>query len=323
MVSSQPQEGRSLFVLGGTGFIGTGLVREAVAAGWTVKALARSSESARALEQLGAEPVEARVDDSETWIAAASGATAVIDLVQPSFPNRLTDRAVRRLAEERLALTRSVVAGLKTLPEETRPLLFCISGVDDLTRTADGAVSERSPVRGEPTGLAQIGVPVRNLVEQSGLDTVVVYFGVMVYGAGKVYRDVIVNGLRKRRARVLGPGTNRLPLTHVTDAARAVVHIAGMPRDQVAGRVFVAADGAGTTQRDLFDVTADGMGLKRPGSVPVWLAAAVAGGAGVASLVFDCDVDNSALRATGFDFRYPSLHDGVPQALAELGVTGS
>jgi nucleoside-diphosphate-sugar epimerase len=319
MVTSDPPEGRSLFVLGGSGFIGKVLVSEALAAGWTVKALARSSESARALEQLGAEPVNARVDDPDTWIPAASGATALIDLVQPSFPNRLTDRAVRRLAEQRLAITRSVVAGLKTLPAETRPLLFCISGVDDLTPAGDGAVSERSPVRGEPTGLAQIGAPVRSLVDGSGLETVVVYFGAMVYGAGKVYRDVIVKGLRKRRARVLGPGTNRLPLTHVTDAARALVHLAGLPREQVSGRVWVAADGAGTTQRDLFDVTADGMGLKRPGSIPVWVAAAVAGGAGVASLVFDCAVDNSALRATGFDFRYPSLHDGVPQALAELG----
>jgi 2-alkyl-3-oxoalkanoate reductase len=297
---------KTLFVLGGTGFIGSALVTEAVGSGWTVKGLARSSESARALERLGAEPVEARVEDVDKWIPAASGATALIDLVQPAFPARLTDRAVKRLTEQRLAVTRNVVAGLSSLPPDARPLLFFISGVDDLAS--------------EPTGLAHIGVTVRGAVEESGLDCVAVYFGAMVYGPGKVYRDVIVEGLRKKRARVLGPGSNRLPLTHVTDAARVLVHIAGLPREQTAGHAFVAADGSGTTQRDLFDVTADGMGIKRPGSVPAWLAGLIAGKAGVASLTFDSDIDNSDLTSTGFEFRYPSLHDGVPSALEELGV---
>src|SRR4051812_35786252 len=108
MSSPQTPASRSLFVLGGTGFIGKALVSEALVAGWQVKALARSAASARTLEELGAEVVEGRVDQPETWVASARGATAVIDLVQPSFPNRLTDRAVKRIVDERLAISRSV-----------------------------------------------------------------------------------------------------------------------------------------------------------------------------------------------------------------------
>src|SRR4051794_20216610 len=126
---------RSLFVLGGTGFIGKTLITEALAAGWRVRALARSSASAAAIAELGAEPVEGSVDDVEAWIGAACGATALIDLVQPSFPARITDRAAKRIREERLSISRAVIEGLKSLPAEERPLLFCVSGVDDL----DGA----------------------------------------------------------------------------------------------------------------------------------------------------------------------------------------
>src|SRR4051794_10726142 len=126
MSSTQTPENRSLFVLGGTGFIGKALVSEAVAAGWQVRALARSGESARTLAELGAEPVEGSVDDTKTWVDAARGATALIDLVQPSFPNRLTDRAAKRITEQRLAITGSVIAGLKSLAPEDRPVLFCI-----------------------------------------------------------------------------------------------------------------------------------------------------------------------------------------------------
>jgi uncharacterized protein YbjT (DUF2867 family) len=47
---------RTLLVLGGTGFIGREVVREAVAAGHTVRALARSDDSAAGGGRPRAEP---------------------------------------------------------------------------------------------------------------------------------------------------------------------------------------------------------------------------------------------------------------------------
>src|SRR4029077_521404 len=110
-------------------------------------------------------------------------------------------------------------------------------------------------LRDRPYGLSAISVPGRRMIEESGLDATFVYFGAMVYGAGKVFADVYVAGLRKRRAPILGKGDNNLPLTHVADAAGALVHIAGLPRETTAGRSFVAADGADTTQRELLEDT--------------------------------------------------------------------
>jgi len=87
------------------------------------------------------------------------------------------------------------------------------------------------------------------------------------------------------------------------------------------GRTFLAMDGADATQRMLLDATADAMGVERPGSVPAWIAAHVAGSIGVETMTLDVHADNSALLKTDFYFTYPSYREGVPATLAHLDDT--
>ncbi|MDQ3758935.1 MAG: NAD(P)H-binding protein [Actinomycetota bacterium] len=308
-----------MFVLGGTGFIGTRVVTEALASGWDVKALARSVRSGSTLAAAGAEPIDGSVEDPVPWQQELRNTEVMIDLVQPAFPKRLGRRAVAKIATRRQSTTEGVLKALASHPVEDRPLLIFVSGADDLVPDESGVVSETSrPGRGEQ-GLSAVGVPARRLIERSRVDAALVYFGAMVYGAGKVYADVFVNGIKKRRTRVLGDGHNHLPLTHVDDAARALVHIAGLPRSSVSGRTFIAADGSDTTQRELIDLTASGMGRKSPGSIPVGIAALVAGRPAVETMTVDLRTSPAALIETGFEFRYPSPRTGVRQALNELG----
>jgi 2-alkyl-3-oxoalkanoate reductase len=314
---------RTIFILGGTGFIGHEVVIQAVQAGWHVKALVRSEEGANKLRQSGAYPVVGDIYRPETWINEARGSTALIDLTQPKFPKRLSRSAIKALSAERQAMTRATLKALQGLPAGERPIFFFVSGADDLQPDAQGAINERSSLRSQPIGFAHIGIPVRQLVEASGVEASYVYFGNLVYGPGKVFADQYITGLKKGSARVVGRGTNHLPLVHMTDAARALVHLAGLPRTELAGRTFIAIDGVGTTQRELLDETADFMGVKRPAAVPAWLAALVAGSIAVETITLDAHTDPSALLATGFLFRYPSHQEGVPATLAALGYTPS
>jgi nucleoside-diphosphate-sugar epimerase len=310
---------RTLFVLGATGFIGKQLVAEAVEAGWAVRALTRSAEKAGSLESAGAKPIQGSAENPAAWSEEAAGATALIDLVQPSFPRRLGRRAVAKIAARRQETTRGVLEAIGSLPTNQRPLLIHVSGADELEPDEHGVASERSQLVSGTHGFASIGVPVRRMIERSGLDATYVYFGAMVYGPGKVYADVFVEGMKKHRTRVLGRGDNHLPLTHVTDAARALVHVAGLQREQSVGRTWVAADGSDTTQRELVELTADGMGRKRPGSIPAGVAALVAGGPAVETMTEDLRADPAALLATGFEFTYSSPREGIPATLRELG----
>ena len=312
----------TLFIIGGAGFIGRSVVAEAVAAGFHVRALARSDSSAATLQSAGAEPI--RGDAAEpTWMAQASGADVLVDLAQPALPSRLTRRAIGRVAEGRAAIVAAALEALDDVPVGERPIYFAVSGADDLDPGSSGVISHESKIRSGDAGFARIGVPVHRLVEDSGVDATFVHFGAMVYGPGKGFADVYVDGLRKGRAAVIGKGGNRLPLTHVSDAARALVHLAGLPRDQLAGRTFLAADGSDTTQGELLDQTAELMGVKTPRRVPAAIAGLVGGRVAVEAMTFDAHVDNSALIATGFEFRYPSPSEGLPPTLAELGVLDS
>ena len=310
---------RTLFILGGTGFIGHETLIQALKAGWQVKALVRSEEGANKMRQIGAQPVMGDIYQPQTWIAETQGVTALIDLTQPKLPKRISRSAIKSISAQRQAMTHSVLDALKNLPAGQRPVFFSISSADDLEPDANGVISHRSRVSTELHGFAHIGVPVRKLVEASGLDATYVYLGSLVYGPGKIFADVFVNGLKNGLTRVIGKGTNRPPLVHVTDVARAIVHLAGLSRKAIVGHIFIAMDGADTTQRELINDTAMYMGVKKPGTAPAWLTALIVGPISVETITFDAHADNSSLRETGFHFLYLSHREGVPPTLAELG----
>ncbi|MBG0827596.1 NAD-dependent epimerase/dehydratase family protein [Planomonospora sp. ID67723] len=305
-----------LLILGAGGFIGRTAVREAAAAGWEVTGLVRTGEAARRVAEAGGTPHRFTVTDPGTWAETARDARAVIDLIQPRLPARMTRRAARQVGAARRETTSGVLRTLGSLPADRCPLLVSVSGVDDLDPGEERTVSHTSPLRTAPYGFARIGLPVRRLIEQSGLPAVHVYLGNMVYGPGKGFGDVIVPGLARRRIPVLGSGNNRLPIVHVEDAARALVHVAGL--DGVAGRSFVATDGTATTLGELFGETARLLGAPAPRRLPRWLTAAAVGGVAAETLTLDTAADVSALAETGFVLRHPSIREGLPATLEEV-----
>ena len=67
------ENGRTAFVTGGSGFIGGRLIERLRRDGWSVRALARSPESAAKVRSLGAEPVEGDLDRPDAISAGARG----------------------------------------------------------------------------------------------------------------------------------------------------------------------------------------------------------------------------------------------------------
>ena len=69
-----------IFITGATGFIGTELVKELIAAGHQVRGLARSDASARQLEAMGAEVHRGTLQDLESLRSGAADMDAVVNL---------------------------------------------------------------------------------------------------------------------------------------------------------------------------------------------------------------------------------------------------
>src|SRR5258705_10273682 len=101
------------FVTGGSGFVGGALIRRLVGDGWTVRALARSDVSARAVEDAGAQAVRGDLDDTAAMRAGAEGADVfhhaaarVEDLGAPAEFERVTVQGTKN------ALTAAREAGV-------------------------------------------------------------------------------------------------------------------------------------------------------------------------------------------------------------------
>jgi nucleoside-diphosphate-sugar epimerase len=291
-----------LFVLGASGFVGSATVDAALAAGLSVGAWARTEEQAERLRRRG------------VVVAAPSEIPAtkvVLDLIQPKLPGRLTEGALARAADYRVDVTRSV---LPAIPRGA--LLFSVSGTDDFD---DDMVSHRSPFTTRPSGFARIGSRVRREVLASGLPFASLHLGT-VYGPGKAFASTLFPKLAKGRLPIVGHGSNRLPLIHVDDAARAMVHLAKQSDSMLRAHPWIITDGTATTQRALLELGAKLLGAPAPRAVPRWLASLIAGSVGASSLARDVPTDPSALFATGFELRYPSIETGLVATLARLEI---
>jgi hypothetical protein len=112
-------------------------------------------------------------------------------------------------------------------------------------------------------------------------------------------------------------------MVHVDDAARAIVHIAGLPRIQVDGHSFVVSDGSGARFSEFMNHAAELMSARPPGHAPRWLASLVAGRILVEAATRDIATSPDAILRTGFRFRYPSFKEGLPPTLKQLGYLRS
>jgi len=307
-----------LFVLGATGYVGSEVVRVALARGHRVRALVRRAEAAARLETLGVLVTRGDVSELRQSIDQARQADVIIDLIQPRLPARLTEAQADRISAYRRSATQCVLDAIRSLPASLRPLLISASGVEELAPDERGLISHRSPLTDTPTGFGRIGVPVCRQVQASGLDHAFVHLGI-VYGPGKAFAAKIVPGVARGRMPVIGDGANRTPLTSLRDAARAIVHLVEQPRESLRGRRYLATDGQPTTQRELLDHIAAWLGVRRPLHIPLWLGRLALGSVMVEVLTLDAQVDNSALLDSGFWFEHPSLREGVPAMLAQLG----
>ena len=309
---------KTMFVLGSTGFVGAEVVKFALESNWIVKALVRSQEAFDKLSEAGATPILGDANDPLSWGSELKNADVLVDLIQPDLPSPLTLDAVKKVSEQRQALTKGVLAVLQSLKDDERPLFISVSGTDDLEPNSNGRISSSSSLKNSPRGFGHIGIPVRRLLDASGVAVTFVYLGT-VYGPGKTFADVIVPKISQGKWKIIGNGSNHMPLVHVEDAARGLIHLAALDRKQTVGKTFVLADGSEVTNRELFNDMARMMNVKAPGRVPKWLASISAGKILIETMTRNLLDEPDGLIATGFVFKYPSYREGIPPTLEKLG----
>jgi len=236
-----------VFLTGATGFIGSRIVPELLAAGHQVLGLTRSDAGARALEAAGADVYRGTLEDPDGLIAGAAQADAVI---HTAFDHDFSN-FVANCAKDARVIT-ALGAALKG---SARPLVIT-SGTGVGNAVPGEPATENAYVPDYPNP--------RVLSEKTGLELLEAGVNVSVVRLPQVH-DTVKQGLVSpyveiaRAAGVaayVGDGLNRWPAAHVLDVARLYVLAvaAGEP-----GARYHAVDEQGVTAREIAETVGAGL----------------------------------------------------------------
>ncbi|QWT19708.1 SDR family oxidoreductase [Bacillus sp. NP157] len=238
-----------IFLTGATGFIGSRIVPELLAAGHQVLGMTRSESGARALAAAGAEAHQATLEDLDSLRAGAEGVDAVI---HTAFDHDFSNFVANCEKDRR------VIGALgSVLKGSQRPLLIT-SG------TGLGMGADHQPAREQIVNLDHPNPRVAS--EMAGNALLDAGVNLSVVRLPQVH-DPVKQGLvspfiDQSRAKGLvayvGDGNNRWPAAHVDDVAR--LYRLAIEKAEVGAR-YHAVDEEGVSARDIATVVAEGLGL--------------------------------------------------------------
>ena len=202
-----------VFITGGNGLIGSAVVAELLGHGHTVLALARTDESASALESAGAEPLRGELADLDALRAGAARADGVIHLAF-GVNFRTPDGVAEAVAQEGHALA----ALGEVLLGSDRPLVTC-SG----TPPVPGRVSTEAdplPTDGPVGGRSRSVMATLDLASH-GVRASAVRLPRTVHKQGRGGFAGMLTDVARRTGTsgYPGDGTQRWPAVHALDAA--------------------------------------------------------------------------------------------------------
>jgi nucleoside-diphosphate-sugar epimerase len=255
------------FVTGASGFIGGALTRRLVKEGWTVRALARSDRSARAVQANGAKPVMGDLDDLQALRDGIAGAQVVFHCAahlgewgDPSDFERVnvagTGNVIR--ATHDVGTPRLVHVGTEAALLDGEPLV----DVDESAplRTGSRALYSRTKALAEHEARQGGAIVIRPRLVWGPADTTIL--------------PALSDAVRRGRFAWIGGGTHRTSTTHVDNVVEGLILGAekGAP-----GEAYFVTDGEPQVFRDFITRLLATQGIEAPDrSIPRPVAGALA-----------------------------------------------
>ncbi|HEY5426010.1 MAG TPA: NAD-dependent epimerase/dehydratase family protein [Candidatus Tumulicola sp.] len=242
-----------VFVIGATGYVGSGIVRGLQERGHAVVGAARTPEAARKLREAGVEPVTSDITQPESLIAPAASADAVV-------------YAVQYHGADGLAVEGRALGGLiDALAGTNKPFVYT-SGVWIYGNTGDAIADEDSQVN--PTPLVAHRPQLERIVLDGvarGVRVTIVRPG-NVYGhGGGIHMMWVQSAKSTGAARFVGDGTNHWAMVQLDDLAQ--LYVLALEK-AAAGAIYNATDETSFTVREMAEAASQGTGQN--GAVTAW-----------------------------------------------------
>jgi dihydroflavonol-4-reductase len=178
---------------------------------------------------------------------------------------------------------------------------------------AKEVVNEQSQIQPD-TDFVKIRLEAQKFLENSckenNIGFSVCYFG-DIYGDGSWFTEMVVKKLRNGMMKIPGKGDYDKCFIHIEDAVGILLSIA---KNNLKDQSYLCADSTSVTFKEFVDYTADKIGTKRPGGVPMFLAKGVLGGDLVKLLTTPMKISNQKVTEI-YNFVYPSYKEGINSIL--------
>ncbi len=302
-----------VFIIGGTGFLGTFLIPKLKEKGHDITILTRSEEKVPRLESLGVEVMVGDLLRPETVLERIPPQNAIISIAMPEVkPGRISQNRLKKLQEETKKLFSTAVA----IAEQCQCPLIATLGTS-FTMHGDETADETWPI--ERSGIARVGERVDPFLAEvmlRGSPPLIQMLPGQIYGPGGLFKRIMYEWMKKGKYRVVGSGGNYIPRIHVEDCAEAYVRaLEKMP----IGERFIIADDGPCTTREFADCMAENMNVPKPRSVPGFVIRVVLGKLLYETITMNCRVSNAkAKKQLGWQLKYPTYKEGLPPTIQEL-----
>ncbi|WP_431279216.1 SDR family oxidoreductase [Leifsonia poae] len=203
-----------IFITGASGWIGTAVTQEVLAAGHEVTGLARNDDSFARLQAAGVTPHRGSLDDLDSMRDAAAASDGVIHL---AFKHDFSDMAGAGATERA-----TIQMFGDTLAGSDRPFLFA-SGVAGLAPGRVVTEDDEVPFGGPDSprgGAEQLALSFAS----RGIRPVALRFAPTVHGQGDHGFTSVISGVAQEKgvSGYVGDGSNRWPAVNRADAAKLV-----------------------------------------------------------------------------------------------------
>lgn len=237
-----------IFILGGTGTIGTGLVRELVKRGHDVTGLSRSSTSDQKLRREGVQPLRGDLSAPKDWAEHAVSFDALIH-VADTFDDTMAE------IDERLTTTLLTAAAQREQPLR----LLYTGGCWLYGATGDQVATEENPF----VPLSAFNWMIagqRKLLSSPHLSCVILHPAMVYDEHGGVFENFINNAKQAGPFEVWGSDQTRWPLVERSDLARAYAELLDHP--ELSGHFNVTSQD-GVKVGDIISAIAQRYGLPK------------------------------------------------------------
>ncbi len=237
-----------IFITGATGFIGTELVKELIAAGHQVRGLARSEASAQQLKAAGAEPHTGTLQDLDSLRSGAAGMDVVVNL---AFNHEDMSKFAESGQDERAA-----IEALGSVLEPGK-LLVVTSGTG-LASGAPGHVRLETDAPMSNAAIPRQPEEVARAAAERGVRVAIVRLP-QVHDTRKQGLVPFLTDMARQKgvSAYVGDGTNRWAAAPLADVARLYRLVAEQAPAGVT--VYHAVQEEGVTLREIAETLAQGL----------------------------------------------------------------